>query len=152
MHSHRPLVLVVHDDAQARVAQANCLTRAGYRCLVTGDCSTALWFAMRFALEAATVDVAGDPRRVEFAGQLQHLSDDPGVVLVSPVPLPLGDLPPNTVCLLTPASDEAIVDAVDRVSRRQVVRNTRSSVVVPMYAPVAAGLRHRYAAETAACS
>jgi hypothetical protein len=151
MHFRRPLVLVVHDDPRAGLAQANGLTQAGYRCLVTGDPATALWFAMRFALEATTLDVA--PGRLQLARDLQQVSPHPGIVLLSPTPIPVADLPENMVCLLTPAADAELVDAVERASRLHFARPTRTSPIPQAFGvPAPLTIAAFNTANSAACS
>jgi hypothetical protein len=99
MRPSQPLVVVVHDDPHVCVGQANTLTHAGYRCLIAGDAATALWFAVRYAL---------DPT-----------SPYSEVVVLSPVALPTRDLPDSVVCLPTPPPDEDLVAALERLRFRQ---------------------------------
>jgi hypothetical protein len=94
MRPSRPLVLVIHDDPDVSAGQANLLTRAGYRCLVTRDAATALWFAGRSALDT--------PYQM--------------VIVISPVLLPTADLPESVVCLQTPPPDGDLVGAVTDLS------------------------------------
>ena len=96
MRPSRPLVLVVHDDPRVCSDQANTLSRAGYRCLIAGDASTALWHAARYALESGTP--------YSYA------------VVVSPMVFPAVDLPEGVTCLRTSSAGEDLVDALGRVS------------------------------------
>src|SRR5262245_31174812 len=96
----RPLVLVVHDDPDVRVAQANDVTGAGYRCLVAGDPAAGLWFALKFALEMVP-------------------SLYPGVVLVSPDPPAEHEVPGTVVTVSSSLNGADLVGAVGRASWMQ---------------------------------
>jgi len=93
-------VLVIHDDPDVSAGQANLLTRAGYRCLVTRDAATALWFAGRAALDSTTPYQA--------------------VIVLSPVLLPMADLPERVVCLQTPPLEGDLVGAVTSLSEERL--------------------------------
>ena len=121
MRSHRSLVLVVHHDSGVCVAQANDLTRAGYRCLVACDSATALWFAWKFALEVPALY--------------------PGIVLVSPERLPVGDLPNTVTSVPTSLRGDALVEIVGRASWRQLSNVTRTMARVEPTAPAYAVVR-----------
>jgi hypothetical protein len=110
MRSRRPLVLVVHNDPDVRVAQANDLTRAGYRCLVAGDPAAGLWFALKFALEMVP-------------------SLYSAVVLVSPAPPAEHELPEMVACVPVARLGEPLVDAVGCASRAIDARLTGRTTV-----------------------
>ena len=96
MRPSRPLVLVVNDSADVCSDQANTLSRAGYRCVIATDASTALWHAARYRLEPGTP--------YSFA------------IVVSPVVLPTAELPDGVTCLRTSAAGDELVDALGRVT------------------------------------
>jgi hypothetical protein len=109
MRLRRSLVLVAHDDPGVRVARAADLTRAGYRCLTAGDSEAALWFAVKLSFEVVP-------------------GLYPGIVLVSPHSLSAGQLPP-TVSWVDSSLDDALIEAVGRVSWTQSAQLARIRVL-----------------------
>jgi putative two-component system response regulator len=83
MH-HRPTVLLVHDDADARVRFGSWLSAGGYRCLIADDSASALRFAGRTTPDVAVIDIGRrDPDRLWLAGRLRERATPVGVVLLS---------------------------------------------------------------------
>jgi hypothetical protein len=125
MRPFSSLVLLVHDNPLVSAGQANTLTRAGYRCLISSDVATALWFAMRYALEP------GSP--------YQH------IVLASPVELAARELPDSVSCIPMHSAADDLVTRLEQlhgphglpirrpgielslVATRHAVRGTRCS-------------------------
>ena len=135
MRSRRPLVLVVHDDSDVRVAQANDLGRAGYRCLVASDPAAGLWFALKFALEMVPTLYSG-------------------VVLVSPDPPAEHELPATVTCVPPAVRGNDLIEAVGRASWTQQARLIRTSVMSnsPPGTAEMAGADSDSKAGTATCS
>jgi putative two-component system response regulator len=83
MH-HRPTVLLVHDDLDARLRFGNWLSSGGYRCLTADDSASALRFAGRTLPDVAVIDIGRRNRdRLWLAGRLRERSTPIGVVLMS---------------------------------------------------------------------
>lgn len=81
MH-HRPTVLLVHDDVQARVRFGTWLSAGGYRCLTADDSASALRFAGRTSPDVAVIDIDRQDR-LWLAGRLRERANPIGVVLMS---------------------------------------------------------------------
>ena len=133
MRSRRPLVLVVHNDSDVRVAQANDLSRAGYRCLVASDPAAGLWFALKFALEMVPTLYSG-------------------VVLVSPDPPAEHELPATVTCVPPSVQGEDLIEAVGRASWTQQAQLTRTSGMSNSPAGELAGADSDSKAGAAVCS
>jgi response regulator RpfG family c-di-GMP phosphodiesterase len=83
MH-HRPTVLLVHDDIDARVRFGNWLAAGGYRCLTSADSASALRFAGRTSPDVAVIDIGRRDRdRLWLAERLRDRATPIGVVLMS---------------------------------------------------------------------
>ena len=133
MRLRRPLVLVVHDDPDVRVAQANVLSRAGYRCLVASDRAAGLWLAVKCALDMVPALY-------------------PGVVLVSPQLPAEHELPATVACVRASSRPEDLVAAVGHASWAGQARMTRVGRPSAMAARDFAGARSESQAGVAACS
>src|SRR4051812_32805488 len=119
MRLRRPLVLVVHNDPDVSVAQANDLTRAGYRCLVASDPAVGLWFALKFALEMVPTLYSG-------------------VVLVSPAPPAAHDLPATVTCV---PQMETSADLIAAVGHASWARQSRLTTCPPSASTLAGSAR-----------
>lgn len=84
---HRPIVLLVHDDIDARLRFGNWLSAGGYRCLTADDSASALRFAGRTSPDVAVIDIGRRDRdRLWLAGRLRDRVTPIGVVLMSGAP------------------------------------------------------------------
>ena len=119
MRLRRSLVLVAHDDPGVRVAQAADLTGAGYRCLTAGDSDAAIWFAVKFSLEAVPALY-------------------PGIVLVSPCPPSERELPPTVTWIDPSAQKDGLIEAVGRASWMQSAQLARLRVQIQDSTPASA--------------
>ncbi|HEY0876803.1 MAG TPA: HD domain-containing phosphohydrolase [Vicinamibacterales bacterium] len=83
MH-HRPTVLLVHDDLDARLRFGNWLSAGGYRCLTVDDSASALRFAGRTSPDVAVIDISRRDRdRLWLASRLRDRATPIGVVFTS---------------------------------------------------------------------
>ena len=81
---HRPTVLLVHDDIDARLRFGNWLSAGGYRCLTADDTATALRFAGRASPDVAVIDIGRrDEDRLWLAERLRERATPIGVVLMA---------------------------------------------------------------------
>ena len=133
MRLRRSLVLIAHDDPGVRVAQAADLTGAGYRCLTAGDSDAAIWFAVKFSLEAVPALY-------------------PGIVLVSPYPPSQRELPPTVTWIDPSAHKDRLVEAVGRVSWTQSAQLARMRMQVQHSTPAPVVATARAETTGTACS
>ena len=120
MH-HRPTVLLVHDDIDARLRFGNWLAAGGYRCLTADDSASALRFAGRTSPDVAVIDIGRRDRdRLWLAGRLRDRATPIGVVLLSGTPssehleaaVRLG----GAGLVVKPRGPEELLDAVERAA------------------------------------
>lgn len=127
---HRPTVLLVHDDIDARLRFGNWLSAGGYRCLTADDSASALRFAGRTSPDVAVIDIGRHNRdRLWLAGRLRDRVTPIGVVLMSrasstthaaaAVRLGVGGL------LVGPRDPEALLDAVGRAASWRDIEEVR---------------------------
>lgn len=118
---HRPTVLLVHDDIDARLRFGNWLAAGGYRCLTADDSASALRFAGRTSPDVAVIDIGRRDRdRLWLAGRLRDRVTPIGVVLLSGTPssehleaaVRLG----GAGVLVKPRGPEELLDAVQRAA------------------------------------
>lgn len=130
MH-HRPTVLLVHDDLDARVRFGNWLAAGGYRCLTVDDSASALRFAGRTSPDVAVIDISRRDRdKLWLASRLRDRATPIGVVFTSgstshehlDAALRLG----VSGVVVGPSGPEDLLDAVQRAASQRDVEEARA--------------------------
>jgi response regulator RpfG family c-di-GMP phosphodiesterase len=130
MH-HRPTVLLVHDDLDARLRFGNWLSAGGYRCLTVDDSASALRFAGRTSPDVAVIDISRRDRdRLWLASRLRDRRTPIGVVFTSgstshdhlDAALRFG----ASGVVVGPRGPEELLDAVQRAATQRDVEEARA--------------------------
>ncbi len=129
MH-HRPTVLLVHDDIDARLRFGNWLSEGGYRCLTVDDSASALRFAGRTSPDVAVIDISRRDRdKLWLASRLRDRATPIGVVFTSgstsheylDAALRLGVIG----VVVGPRGPEELLEAVHRAANQRDVEEAR---------------------------
>jgi response regulator RpfG family c-di-GMP phosphodiesterase len=117
---HRPTVLLVHDDIDARLRFGTWLSAGGYRCLTADDTATALRFAGRTSPDVAVIDIGRrDEDRLWLAERMRERATPIGVVLMAGDPSGARAVDASRIgagLLIAPTGSDELLAAVARAA------------------------------------